>query len=178
MLDKNNRWEISDLTVRSALFELYWHFTYSPVTCMTCFRNVYLLNCCIHSLSMMNKCFEFHLFVHLLNMLDVKLTLTCLSLFFFYCLTNSTTMPTWHSEPFACFFLALVIHPNASAKPNYVTFVLVVRHAHFFFLSFFFFSCSRASLSLPSGCEKCSARAVQLAPRVRTQAAAMLEHIG
>lgn len=74
-------------------------------------------------------------------------------------------------------FLALVIHPNASAKPNYVTFVLVVRHAHFF-LSFFFPSCSRASLSLPSGCEKCSARAVQLAPRVRTQAAAMLEHIG
>lgn len=43
-------------------------------------------------------------------------------------------------------FLALVIHPNASAKPNYVTFVLVVRRAHFF-LSFFF-SPVRGPLSL------------------------------
>lgn len=47
-------------------------------------------------------------------------------------------------------FLALVIHPNASAGPNYVTFVLVVRHAHFFLSRFFFFFPVRGPLSLSS----------------------------
>lgn len=118
--------------------------SHTVLTCMTCFRNIYLLNCCIHSLSMMNKCFKFHL----LNMLDVKLTLTCLSLFFFllpYQFHNNAHMTFGAICLFL--FLALVIHPNASARPNYVTFVLVVRHAHFFL---FFFFLLFAGLSLSS----------------------------
>lgn len=136
----NNRREKSDsdthkpfgsLKLENVRPELCWHLTYSPVTSTTCCRNVYLLNCCIHWLSMLNKCLKFHLFVHVLNVLDVKLTLLCVSL--------SPSLPhQFHNNGHMTFgaiclfhFLALVIHPNASARPNCVTFVLLVRHAHF-----------------------------------------------
>lgn len=119
-------------------------------------RNMYLLDNYIYLLLNVEDICSFQLFLLLLNVFALKFFILSLSLFLSHSLPHQARNNDHMTFGTICqfLFLALVVHPKASARPNYVTFVLLVRHTFFLLLS--------VGLSFPSGCEKCLARAVQL----------------
>lgn len=167
---QNNGQEISDFTVRSTFkveilecafraLQPYWHFKDSLETCI---YSTAISICCWMS----NTFLKFQLFVLVLNVLDVNLPHTSLShsLCLIYCLTTQHNTQQCPHDIWSHLRVSLFSFGCSSqcvCETNYVTFVLVVRHTLFFPLLY-------ADLSFPSGCENCSARTVQLAPKVRT----------